>query len=146
MGPFQPPRGSYEKYYEASQYGRGLVLPAFVGGKVQKGHGLGSLIAGIARAAVPLVMPLMKSAGKAAASTALSAGAGVLADVIAKKGAKASLKKHANAATAELLQRAAESDYLNSVTTRKPTKRRAASKGAGPKTKKRKKRAKSTLF
>ena len=141
---FQQPRGSYQKYYEASQFGRGVVMPAFMGAKVQKGHGIGSLIAAIARTAVPLVVPLVKSAGKAAASAGLSAGAGILADVIAKKKAKDSLKKHMKAAGAQLLKKAASSDYLNSRTTPTPTKRRAATKGTGPKAKK--KRAKSTLF
>ena len=149
MGPFQQPRGTYRKYYESSQYGRGMVLPAFMGGRVQKGHGIGSFLAGLARAAVPLVIPLLKSAGKAAATAGLAAGAGALADVVAGKNAKQSVKEHAKAAGSNLLKRAAQSDYIKGVSMPSPAKRAAASKGAGSKTKKKKKntkRAKSTLF
>ena len=145
MGPFQQPRGTYRKYYESSQYGRGMVLPAFMGGRVQKGHGIGSFLAGLAKAAVPIVMPLLKSAGKAA----VTAGAGALADVVSGKSVKQSVKDHARAAGANLLKRAAQSDYINGVSMPSPAKRAAASKGAGSKTRKKKKntkRAKSTLF
>ena len=149
MGPFQQPRGSYAKYYESSQYGRGMLLPAFMGGKVQKGHGIGSFLAGIARAAVPLVMPLLKSAGKAVVKAGLTAGGAALADVIKGKATKQSIKEHAKAAGTSLLKRAAQSDYIKGVSQPSPAKRRAASRGGASKSRKKKKqakRSKSTLF
>ena len=145
--PYQPPKGSYEKYYKSAQFGHGGLLPAYMGGKSQKGHGIGSLLAGIARAAIPLAVPLLKSAGKAVASAGLSAGAGALADVIAGKGVKKSVVTHAKTAGSNLLKRAAESDYIRGVMQHTPAKRAATSKGKGTKRKRKKAgRTKNTLF
>ena len=142
--PYQPPRGSYKKYYETSQFGHGGILPAYMGGKSQKGHGIGSLLATIARAAIPLAVPLLKTAGKAVATAGLTAGAGALADVIAGKGVKKSVTTHARAAGSNLLKRAGDSNYIKGVMQPPPAKRTATSKGGGSKRKK--KKSKSTLF
>ena len=139
--PFAPTRGAYRKYYETSQLGQGL--PAYRGSKHQRGHGIGSLIGGLFRAAVPLVMPVLKNVGKAAATTALSAGAGLIGDVLKGKNLKKSAVNRAREGGKALLKRAANSDYLRGVTQAPPTKRRATSKG---KTSVRRSRMKSTLF
>ena len=41
-----------EEYY-SNQVGNGL--PVFSGSRVQKGHGIGSLLSGLVRSAVPLI-------------------------------------------------------------------------------------------
>lgn len=129
--PYTAPRGQYENYYFKSQYGKGLS-PAYGGAPRQRGHGIGSLIAGLLRGAVPLLSTLGKSAAKSIGSAVLSTGAGVLTDAIAGRGIKASMKRHAISQGRNLIKKAATSTrgYLNSTDAPKPVKRRATGKRA----------------
>ena len=67
-------RQMYEDYY-AQQSGSGL--PIFVGGRGQRGHGIGSVLSGLFRSAVPFLKRGMKFLGK----QALKTGAEIASDV-----------------------------------------------------------------
>lgn len=74
---------SYEDYY-VRQVGDGL--PVFVGARVQRGHGLGSLFGGLIRSA----MPLIKRGALALGKGALKTGLGVAGDVLSGQSIKES--------------------------------------------------------
>ena len=76
---------SYEDYY-VRQVGGGL--PVFVGARVQRGHGLGSLFGGLIRSA----MPLIKRGALALGKGALKTGLGVAGDVLSGQSIKSSEK------------------------------------------------------
>ena len=61
-------RDLYEKYY-LDQSGNGF--PVFVGSRGQRGHGLGSLLGGLFRSAMPLIRRGLASFGKHALKTGL---------------------------------------------------------------------------
>ena len=65
MPPYIAPRGEYAAYYARSQFGHGM-LPAYGGVARQKGHGIGSLIGGLLRSAVPLLSTIGRKAVKTA--------------------------------------------------------------------------------
>jgi hypothetical protein len=88
-----------EEYY-IDQVGRGL--PIFMGSRVQRGHGIGSLISGLVRSAVPLIKSGVKSLGK----HALKAGIGVADDVLAGKNFKESIQSRAKSSGRELIRHA----------------------------------------
>ena len=77
---------SYEDYY-VRQVGGGL--PVFVGARVQRGHGLGSLFGGLIRSA----MPLIKRGALALGKGALKTGLGVAGDVLSGQSIKSSAKR-----------------------------------------------------
>ena len=77
---------SYEDYY-VRQVGEGL--PVFVGARVQRGHGLGSLFGGLIRSA----MPLIKRGALALGKRALKTGLGVAGDVLSGQSIKSSAKR-----------------------------------------------------
>lgn len=93
---------SYNDYY-LHQVGRGV--PVFSGGVVQRGYGIGGLLARGFRAALPLLKPLIKRGGqtlmkkafkagsKEAVQHALGAGVDFAADAIQKRLSKGSNKK-----------------------------------------------------
>jgi hypothetical protein len=68
-------RNAYEDYY-LQQVGHGL--PVFVGARVQRGHGIGNVLGGVFRQAVPL---LTKGA-KILATRGARAGMKALGDVV----------------------------------------------------------------
>ena len=76
---------AYEDYY-VRQVGEGL--PVFVGARVQRGHGLGSLFGGLIRSA----MPLIKRGALALGKGALETGLGVAGDVLSGQSIKSSRK------------------------------------------------------
>ena len=82
---FQSDPELYREYY-SQQVGHGL--PYFAGASHQRGHGLGAILGGLARAALPalkqLAVPLVKRGTKALANAALSAGANVIQDVLTR--------------------------------------------------------------
>ena len=61
-------RGMYEDYYMA-QSGNGL--PVFQGSRGQRGHGLGSMLSGLFRSAVPMIKRGLATFGKHALKTGL---------------------------------------------------------------------------
>lgn len=82
----QPCTRDYENYY-LNQCGYGS--PVFGGVRVQKGHGLGNILGGIFRAA----MPLIKSGAKSLGKKALQTGYKVAGDVVRGENIKQSVKK-----------------------------------------------------
>ena len=86
--------------YIHSQYGGNLS--AFHGARVQRGYGLGGLLKGLFRAAVPL----FKQGAKAVGRTALKTGARVANDVLQGQDIKSSLKTRGSQARQELQKKA----------------------------------------
>src|SRR5580693_1492137 len=68
-------RGAYEDYY--LQQGRGV--PVFQGSRGQRGQGLGSMLSGLFRSAVPMIKTGLVSLGKQALRTGMDI-AGDMAD------------------------------------------------------------------
>lgn len=74
-------------------YGTGL--PVFRGDAHQQGYGLGSIISGLFRSALPVIAPMLKSGAKSLAKTALKTGRNVLSDVVTDRYSfKDSIKRH----------------------------------------------------
>ena len=140
--PYTAPRGEYGEYYKNSQFGHGAQLPAYGGVARQKGHGIGSLIGGLLRSAVPLLGRLGKSVAKSAGRALLSTGKNVLTDVLQGKSLKTSVVNRAKSAGKQALKRAASSaaGYLSGPSSPPPAKRRATTKGTGRKQKRKKKK------
>ena len=90
----------YEDYY-SSQVGHGL--PVFVGGRNSiRGHGLGSLLAGIGRA----VVPLLKRGGKVLLKEGARTGLQVAQDVMSGQRVGSALKQRSRQAGKRLLNQA----------------------------------------
>ena len=68
----------YLRYYRMQEQSGGGDM-VFRGAKFQRGHGIGSFLAGLART----VMPLLKSGATALGKEALSSGVGFLGDIAA---------------------------------------------------------------
>ena len=66
---------SYEDYYVRQVGG---ALPVFAGGRVQRGHGLGSLFGSLIRSATPLIKSGAIALGKRALKTGLNVAGVVL--------------------------------------------------------------------
>ena len=125
----------YDDYY-AQQVGHGL--PVFVGGRSYRGHGLGSLLAGIGRA----VVPLLKRGGKALLKEGARTGLQVVSDVASGQRVGASLKRRSAQAGKRLLH-----DAVNPKRIKTTSKRGRKQTGAGlrktqQKTQKKKKKKK----
>ena len=118
-GPYQPQnQGFYDRYY-ADQVGHGL--PVYSGYAQQRGHGLGSILGGLIRGA----MPTIKAVGTAVGKHALKTGMRVASDVAGGDGVKRSLKRRAMQGAAELLNRGA----IKRRKTTSKTRRRRVSGG-----------------
>ena len=117
------------------------MLPAYGGVARQKGHGIGSLIGGLLRSAVPLLGTIGRKAVKAAVPALLATGTGVLADVIAGRSLKGSVTQRAKTAGQKALKRASASahTYINSLAGAPPAKWRATGRRRGRATKKQQK-------
>ena len=89
----------YDDYYK-QQVGHGL--PVFVGGRNYRGHGLGSLLAGIGRS----VIPLPKRGGKALLKEGARTGLQVVSDLASGQRVGASLKRRSKEAGKRLLHSA----------------------------------------
>ena len=96
--PYQSCPKLYEDYY-VNQVGHGL--PVFVGGggRRHRGHGFGSLLAGIGRA----VVPLLKKGGKALLKEGARTGLRVAQDVMSGKRLGSALKQRAGQSGKRLL-------------------------------------------
>ena len=88
------------KSRSSSQYGGNL--PAFHGVRLQRGYGLGGLLRGLFRAAVPL----FKQGAKAVGHAALKTGSQVASDILQGGDIKTSLKNRTNQTRRELQTRA----------------------------------------
>ena len=96
--PYQSCPKLYEDYY-VNQVGHGL--PVFVGGggRRYRGHGFGSLLAGIGRA----VVPLLKKGGKALLKEGARTGLRVAQDVMSGQRLGSALKQRAGQSGKRLL-------------------------------------------
>lgn len=101
----------YEDYY-LHQTGHGL--PVFIGGKGLHGHGLGSVLGGLFRAA----MPLIKQGGKALLREGSRAGAQMIGDVLSGQNLKTAAKNRARQVGQNMLTQA-----VNRISAPTPTKR-----------------------
>ena len=102
------PRARYVCDRNAIREHYGGALPVFRGVSVQQGYGIGNLISGLFRQAVPLlsktILPVLKSTAKRAGKTLLRSSANVMKDVILdKKDLKQSMKRHAKSSLDEIL-------------------------------------------
>lgn len=79
-------------------YGSGL--PVFRGDLIQEGYGLGGILSGLFRKAIPIFAPILKEGAKTLGRAALKTGRNVLADVMSDK---ASLKDSLKQRIAETL-------------------------------------------
>jgi len=77
----------YEDYY-MNQSGTGM--PIFIGSRDQRGHGIGSVLSGLFRSAVPMLKRGLASFGK----HALKTGQRILTDVIDGQPIGETAKKH----------------------------------------------------
>ena len=75
----------YENYY-VDQSGNGL--PVFVGSRGQRGHGLGSILSGLFRSALPMIRRGLATFGKHALKTGLEIANDVVAGDTLKDSAK----------------------------------------------------------
>lgn len=64
-------------------YGSGL--PVFRGDAHQHGYGIGNIISGLFRQALPVIAPVLKAGAKTLAKTAFTTGRNVLSDVISDR-------------------------------------------------------------
>ena len=81
---------AYENYY-LNQVGQGI--PVFQGANLQRGYGLGGILGGLLRSAVPLIKQGVKSLGKHALRTGVSIASDTLAGQNFKTSAKRRLKE-----------------------------------------------------
>lgn len=125
----------YDDYY-SQQVGHGL--PVFVGGRSYRGHGLGSLLAGIGRA----VVPLLKRGGKALLKEGARTGLQIVSDVASGQRVGSSLKRRSAEAGKRLLHNAANPKRIK--TARKSGRKQTG--GGRRKRKKPKKHSASDIF
>ena len=119
--PFKTSSKLYEDYY-GIQSGRGL--PVFVGGRNYRGHGLGSLLAGIGGA----VVPLLKTGGKALLKEGARTGMQVAQDVLSGENLKTSFKQRAGQAGKRLFDQAIDHATRANGPARKRIKRTRSTK------------------
>ena len=94
---YSPNSRIYDEYYS---HQRGNGIPVYIGG--MRGGGLGNVLNGLFRAAVPL----LKKGGKAVLREGVSSGLKVAQDVLSGKNLKSSLKRHAHASGKRLYNKA----------------------------------------
>lgn len=89
----------YDDYY-VTQAGSGL--PVFVGARTQKGHGIGSILGGLFRSAVPLIKKGVSTLGK----QALRSGVEFAGDLLQGKSAREAAVERSKEAAGNLLNKA----------------------------------------
>ena len=122
--PYQSCPKLYEDYY-VNQVGHGL--PVFVGGgsrRLYRGHGFGSLLAGIGRA----VVPLLKKGGKALLKEGARTGLRVAQDVMSGKRLGSALKQRAGQSGKRLLTQVLSPSSPSSQQQRKGRQKRIKTK------------------
>lgn len=102
--PLQRNPKDYEDYF-CHQAGYGI--PVFVGGRSQKGHGLGSFFGGLGR----MVLPWLKTGGKALLKEGLGTGLQIAQDALSGRNFGESMRDRAKAAGQRLLHGAV--NHLN---------------------------------
>ena len=89
----------YHNSSPAYHYQYGAGLPAFRGGRLQKGHGLGGLFRGLMRTVAPTLKRSLVNAGKRALKTSIE----TLSDVSQGQNIKTALKRRAEQNLREVL-------------------------------------------
>ena len=91
----------YEDFY-CSQGGNGL--PVFIGGRNQRGHGIGSFFSGLGR----MVLPWLKTGGKALLREGVNTGLQVANDALSGRNLGESIREHGRSAAKHLLHQATD--------------------------------------
>ena len=118
---------NYNDYYTRQVGG---ALPYFVGAKVQRGHGLGSLLGGLLRSVAPLIRRGAAAVGK----RALRTGMQIADDVMTGQNIKQAAKRRVTNAGKDLLRSLVTTAGPPGVRTqskkrqRRPTKRAATTR------------------
>ena len=119
----------YEAYY-LDQSGNGI--PVFSGGRGQRGHGLGSLLGGLFRSAMPMIKRGLATFGKHALKTGLEIANDVASGESVKQSAKRRIPQ-------SIKRFAASHNVINQTGSgRKRTKRRKKSRSSKRSNKRRK--------
>ena len=116
----------YKTYYVNQAKQRGGNLPAFHGGYAQQGYGLGSMLRGLFRWALPHVSAGAQSLGR----QALKGGLAVAQDVASGQNLKQSFKKRAQETGQAVMNDVLSSKTTQSGAGRKGTKRLPSQKAA----------------
>ena len=95
-------RNVYDDYY-LRQAGHGM--PIFVGGRYQRGRGLGNILGGLAR----MVVPVLKRGGKTLLKEGLRTGIDILGDVTSGRSIKSSAQRRIKQTGSRLLKKAVNS-------------------------------------
>lgn len=107
----------YERYY---RYQTGGGRHFFKGAPVQRGYGLGNILGGLLRSALPVIKQGAKTFGK----QALKTGAEIASDALKGQNIKASAKKRLRQAGHEMTSRALQR-VSNPKRRQEPLKRKA---------------------
>jgi len=91
-------RDLYQEYYTRQNGGE---IPVFAGARIQRGHGLGSILGGFFRR---LVLPFFKNNGKRMLSNAVKTGMEVADDVLEGQSFKEAAKKRVPAGIKRTVQ------------------------------------------
>ena len=118
-------RGAYEDYY-LQQSGSGL--PIFQGSRGQRGHGLGSMLSGLFRSAVPMIKRGLATFGKHALKTGLEIASDVADGASFKDSAKARILPSILPGIKRFADEEIFSNQSGSGRRRKTSKRRKSSK------------------
>ena len=118
-------RGAYEDYY-LQQSGSGL--PIFQGSRGQRGHGLGSMLSGLFRSAVPMIKRGLATFGKHALKTGLEIAGDVADGASFKDSAKARILPSILPGIKRFADEEIFSNQSGSGRRRKTSKRRKSSK------------------
>jgi len=118
-------RGQYEDYY-LQQSGSGL--PIFQGSRGQRGHGLGSMLSGLFRSAVPMIKRGIATFGKHALKTGLEIASDVADGASFKDSAKARILPSILPGIKRFADEEIFSNQSGSGRRRKTSKRRKSSK------------------
>jgi hypothetical protein len=118
-------RGAYEDYY-LQQSGSGL--PIFQGSRGQRGHGLGSMLSGLFRSAVPMIKRGLATFGKHALKTGLEIASDVADGASFKDSAKARILPSILPGIKRFADEEIFSNQSGSGRRRKTSKRRKLSK------------------
>ena len=112
MRRFVPDSKHYEHYY-TQQVGRGL--PVFTGPRTQRGYGLGGILGGLFRSAMPLIKQGVKTLGR----EVLNTGVGIAQDALDGKNIKTATKTRLHRAGRNLTQKAVRSLGVGQVVGRR---------------------------
>ena len=99
---YYTPRVDYEKYY-TSQSGTGSNVPVYSRTSLQHGNGLGDILKGIVRSAIPLAMPFIKKGANRLLTVGTKTGKNVIQDLGRGKDIRSSLKRRGRESVGQLL-------------------------------------------